>query len=170
MSGEAAPLVVMGVCGCGKSTAGALLAARLGRPFLDGDDFHPAANKAKMAAGIPLADEDRTPWLSRLGQLLAGADTRHAPPVLACSALKRSYRDLLRSYAPNAVFVHLDGSEATITGRLSARAHEFMPGSLLASQLATLERLGPDEAHVLADITLPPELLVDAVARLLAAG
>ena len=158
----------MGVSGAGKSTVGAALAELLKIGFVDADSLHPAANIAKMAAGQPLTDADRAPWLDLVGSALRDAPSEGL--VVACSALKRSYRDLLRSYAPNAVFVHLDGSEATITGRLSARAHEFMPGSLLASQLATLERLGPDEAHVLSDITLPPELLVAAVARQLAAG
>ncbi|MHC6595189.1 gluconokinase [Arthrobacter sp. C152] len=172
MSGQVPPLVVMGVSGCGKSTVGALLAGRLGIAFLDGDDFHPAANKEKMAAGIPLTDDDRAPWLARIGQLLAGggpgADDdggTTVPPVVACSALKRRYRDLLRSSAPGVVFVHLTGSAALIAARMDARAHEFMPRTLLESQLATLEQLEPDEAHILADISLEPAALVDAVVR-----
>lgn len=180
MSRPLPPLVVMGVSGCGKSTVGALLADRLGVPFLDGDDFHPASNKAKMAAGIPLNDADRAPWLARIGQLLAevaaseqsgqAGQAGHAgPPVVACSALKRSYRDLLRSQAPGVVFVHLTGDAASIAARLNARAHEFMPSTLLESQLATLEALGTDEAHVLGDITLPPGQMVDAIVRQLEA-
>ena len=163
------PLVVMGVSGCGKSTVGALLAERLGMPFLDGDDFHPAANKEKMAAGVPLTDDDRAPWLARIGQLLAGDDDggTTVPPVVACSALKRSYRDLLRSSAPEVVFIHLSGSAATIAARMDARAHEFMPSTLLESQLATLEGLGPDEAHALVDISLEPGVLVETVVRAL---
>ena len=161
------PLVVMGVSGCGKSTVGALLAERLGMPFLDGDDFHPAANKEKMAAGVPLTDDDRAPWLARIGQLLAGDvdGGTTVPPVVACSALKRSYRDLLRSSAPEVVFIHLSGSAATIAARMDARAHEFMPRTLLESQLATLEGLGPDEAHALVDISLEPGALVETVVR-----
>jgi gluconokinase len=160
----------MGVSGCGKSTVGALLARRLGVPFLDGDDYHPPANKDKMAAGVPLTDGDREPWLARIGQLLAGAgsaatdDGDTAPaPVVACSALKRSYRDLLRGTAPGTVFVHLSGGAATIAARMDVRAHEFMPRTLLESQLATLEPLAADEDHILADIGLEPEAIVDAV-------
>lgn len=171
MSHPMPPLVVMGVSGCGKSTIGALLAESLGMPFLDGDDVHPAANKAKMSAGIPLDDADRDPWLDRIGGLLAGTlETAQAtgnppagPLVVACSALKRSYRDQLRQLAPGVVFVHLTGSPGTIAGRLAARAHEFMPGTLLESQLATLEALDQDEAHILADISLAPERLVASV-------
>lgn len=167
MTSPMPPLVVMGVSGCGKSTVGALLGERLGVPFLDGDDFHPAANKAKMAAGIPLTDEDRAPWLATVGQLLAGNHDggTAVPPIVACSALKRSYRDQLRSHAPDVVFVHLTGDPVTIAGRLNARAHEFMPSTLLESQLATLEALEPDEAHVLGDIALPPEQMVEAVVQ-----
>jgi gluconokinase len=171
MTGTLPPVVVMGVSGCGKSTIGALLAGRLGVPFLDGDDFHPAANKEKMAAGTPLTDEDRAPWLDRIGGLLAGALPAgpSGPAVVACSALKRRYRDVLRSHAPGVVFVHLAGDAGTIAGRLEARSHEFMPGTLLASQLATLEALGPDEAHVPADIALRPDEVVDVVIRQLEA-
>ena len=185
MSGHLPPLVVMGVSGCGKSTVGALLGHRLGKPFLDGDDFHPAANKDKMGAGIPLTDNDREPWLAVLGGLLAGRDGLPAaaagvpggtadggptvPPIVACSALKRRYRDLLRSYAPDLVFIHLAGSVETIGARMEARAHEFMPRTLLESQFAALEDLEADEAHVLADITQPLDVLVEAVVRQLGA-
>jgi gluconokinase len=158
------PLVVMGVSGCGKSTVGALLGERLGVPFFDGDDFHPPANKAKMASGTPLNDEDRAPWLAEIGAALAtpgGAGAR----IIACSALKRSYRDLLRGHAPDLVFIHLSGEEATIAGRISGRAHEYMPSSLLASQLATLEPLGADEAHLSVDILGEPASLVDGIVR-----
>lgn len=166
------PLVVMGVSGCGKSTVGSLLAQRLGMPFLDGDDFHPAANKQKMAAGVPLTDADRAPWLGRLGELLAGEADGGAtvPPVVACSALKRRYRDLLRSYAPGVVFIHLAGTAATIGARMEARAHEFMPRTLLESQFAALEELGADEPHVLGDVAQPLEVLVESLTRELRAG
>ncbi|MDQ0732380.1 gluconokinase [Arthrobacter sp. B1I2] len=172
MSANLPPLVVMGVSGCGKSTIGAHLGQRLGVPFYDGDDFHPPANKEKMAAGIPLTDADREPWLGRLGELLAGKIDGGAtvPPIVACSALKRRYRDLLRSYAPDLVFIHLAGAAATIGARMDARAHEFMPRTLLESQFAALEPLEADEAHVLADITQPPELLVERVAHELQGG
>lgn len=159
------PLVVMGVSGCGKSTIGALLGERLGVPFFDGDDFHPPANKAKMAAGIPLDDDDRAPWLAEIGAALATPSGGAGSGIIACSALKRSYRDLLRSFAPDLVFIHLSGEAATISARLSSRAHEYMPSSLLASQLATLEPLGPEEAHVLADILGDPASLVDGIVR-----
>ncbi|MFF1253214.1 gluconokinase [Pseudarthrobacter sp. NPDC058329] len=163
------PLVVMGVSGCGKSTVGSLLGQRLGVPFFDGDDFHPAANKAKMAGGVPLDDGDRAPWLAEIGAALAGPGGGAASCIIACSALKRSYRNLLRSFAPNVVFVHLAGDAATISDRLSSREHEYMPGSLLASQLATLEPLGPDEAHFAVDIHDDPASLVDRIVRQLAA-
>lgn len=159
------PLVVMGVSGCGKSTVGSLLGERLGIPFFDGDDFHPPANKAKMASGVPLDDEDRAPWLAQIGAALATPAEETGSRIIACSALKLRYRDLLRSLAPDLVFIHLSGEAATISGRLSSRAHEYMPSSLLASQLATLEPLGPDEAHVVADIRDDPEALVDGIVR-----
>ncbi len=172
MSAQLPPLVVMGVSGCGKSTVGTLLGQRLGMPFFDGDDFHPAANKQKMGAGVALTDADREPWLARLGELLAGtADggTR-VPPVVACSALKRRYRDLLRSYAPNVVFIHLAGDVATIRARMEARAHEFMPPGLLASQFTALEELEADERHLRGDITRPLEVLVESIAQQVKTG
>lgn len=159
------PLVVMGVSGCGKSTVGSLLGERLGVPFFDGDDFHPPANKAKMAGGIPLNDDDRAPWLAEIGAALASPAGGTDSCIIACSALKRSYRDLLRSFAPAVVFIHLSGDAATISSRLSTRKHEYMPGSLLASQLATLEPLEADEAHVLVDIHADPVSLVADVVR-----
>lgn len=166
------PLVVMGVSGCGKSTVGSLLGQRLGMPFLDGDDFHPAANKQKMAAGVPLTNKDREPWLGRLGELLAAkaGDGATVPPIVACSALKRRYRDLLRSYAPEVVFIHLAGTAATIGARMEARAHEFMPRALLESQFAALEELAADEPHILGDVTQPLEVLVESLAQELQAG
>ncbi len=164
-------VVVMGVSGCGKSTVGALLAARLGVPFIDGDDLHPAANVMKMAAGTPLTDEDRGPWLRAVGRTLAaggsgaggsgaGGTGEHAPghvgAVIACSALRRSYRDLIRSEAPGAFFVHLAGTREQLAARMGARTDHFMPLSLLDSQLATLEAIAPDEDAVVLDIADPP--------------
>ena len=137
-------MIVMGVSGSGKSTVGALVAGGLGARFLDGDDLHPAANKRKMRDGIALDDADREPWLRAIGEAL-----RSRPPgsavVVACSALKRSYRDLLRDYDPELVFVCLVATADVLRERLSARDHEFMSPSLLASQLGTLEPLGSDE-------------------------
>lgn len=162
------PLVVMGVSGCGKSTVGSLLGARLGVPFFDGDDFHPAANKAKMAGGVPLNDDDRAPWLAEIGAALASPAGGAGSCIIACSALKRSYRDSLRSFAPDVVFIHLSGDATIISDRLSSREHEYMPGSLLASQLATLEPLRSDEAHVAVDIHEDPASLVDRIVQALA--
>ncbi|MCU1577978.1 MAG: gntK [Rhodoglobus sp.] len=136
-----ASIVVMGVSGSGKSTIGTLLAEALGLGFIDADDLHPAANKDKMAHGIPLTDEDRWPWLGAVGDA-----TALAPCVCACSALKRAYRDALRAKDPGVVFVELDGSRELLAERMGAREGHFMPTSLLDSQLATLEPLQADEA------------------------
>lgn len=151
-------IVVMGVSGCGKSTIGALLAARLGLPYAEGDDYHPTANIQKMAAGIPLTDEDRAPWLAIVGVWLR--EHEESGGVVACSALRRVYRDQLRAGAPDAFFVHLAVDRAELVRRLSGRHGHFMPTTLLDSQLATLEPLQPDEAGVTLDATVPPELLV----------
>lgn len=171
MAGSALPpLVVMGVSGCGKSTVGALLATRLRTRFIDGDDLHPRSNKEKMGAGIPLEDADRLPWLERIGVALKEGREAGSSPVVACSALKRSYRDVLRSHVPDVAFVHLAGDPRLLHARLASRQHEFMPMALLDSQLATLEPLGHDERHLMADIVLHPELLVEDIeGRLLAA-
>ena len=144
-------IVVMGVSGCGKSSVGIALAEALGARFIDGDDLHPEANKAKMGAGIPLDDSDRWPWLDLVGQELAAGSAT----VIACSALKRAYRDRIRTAAPNTFFVHLDGSREILAQRLGARTGHFMPVTLLDSQLAILEPLGSDEASVVIDIDQP---------------
>ncbi len=146
-------VVVMGVSGCGKTTIGAGLAERLGIPFLDGDDLHPAANTAKMAAGIPLDDDDRWPWLDRVGDALARA--RGAGVVIACSALKRRYRDALRAHAPEVVFVHLAAPKEVVVERIAARTGHFMPAALLDSQYADLEPPGQDERCITVDVTGP---------------
>lgn len=140
--GLTAPVVVMGVSGSGKSTVGVGLAGWFGVPFQDGDDLHPAANVAKMAAGHPLSEADRRPWLDAVAAWLAGPSVG----VIACSALRRSHRDRLRSAAARVVFVELDVSRETLRKRLSSRGGHFMPATLLDSQLETLEPLGPDEA------------------------
>ena len=128
-------IIVMGVSGCGKSTIGQLLAARLGYPFLDADEFHPPQNVAKMAAGTPLTDEDRRPWLERLNGELKNNNNA----VLACSALKEAYRSILAAGLPDCRFVHLRGDIELIRARLAERKHRYMPASLLESQFATLE-------------------------------
>lgn len=153
----------MGVCGCGKSTIGALLGERLGIPFSDGDAYHPLANKMKMAKGTALDDDDRWPWLAEIGAALAHNPDGAPARIIACSALKRRYRDLLRSYAPGVVFIHLSGDPATLSARLASREHEYMPGTLLQSQLATLEAPGADEAHMVLDIGEDPDSLVDQI-------
>lgn len=157
------PLIVMGVSGCGKSTVGSMLSARLGAQFKDGDDLHPAANKIKMGAGIPLSDEDRKPWLEEIGRTLRRLQDAGTPLIIACSALKRSYRDLLRHHTPDVVFVHLNGDRETLLARMNARENHFMPSSLLDSQLSALEPLDVDEKHVKADIRLAPEVLVEDI-------
>ena len=131
-------VVVMGVSGCGKSTVGSALADALRWPFLDADDFHPPQNVAKMAAGTPLTDDDRWPWLDRTVNALRDSTATSGNAVLACSALRASYRERLRR-AGDVRFVHLRGDQATIAQRLAQRQHRYMPAALLASQFATLE-------------------------------
>lgn len=159
-AGDARPplIVVMGVAGSGKSSIGPLLADELGASFLDADTLHPEANVAKMSAGTPLTDEDRWPWLARVGRALA--DSGPAGLVVACSALRRSHRQAIREHAPSVTFVHLAGSATTLAQRLSNRSGHFMPVSLLDSQLDTLEPLGADEAGVTVDIDRSPEDIV----------
>ena len=151
-------IVVMGVSGCGKSTVGKMLAQRLEAKFIDGDDLHPEENKAKMAAGISLNDEDRWPWLAKVGQSLAQGEK----VVIACSALKRKYRERILEEAPNTVFVHLDGSREVLAERMSSRLNHFMPVTLLDSQLATLEPLEFDEPGLKIDIDQPVENIVES--------
>lgn len=159
---DAATLVVMGVSGSGKSTVAALLAARLGRDFLEGDDVHPAANVAKMAAGVPLDDADRAPWLDALARWIRERTAAGRPGVLSCSALTRGYRDVLRTGGP-VVFVHLTGSRDELARRMAARVGHFMPATLLDSQLAVLEPPGPDEDAVTVPIAATPDEQVRAV-------
>lgn len=157
-------IVAMGVTGTGKSLIGARLADALDGAFTDGDDLHPPANVAKMAEGIALEDSDRWPWLDIVGQRLAAGT---GPRVIACSALKRSYRDRIRRIAGPVLFLHLTGPRAVIADRMSKRTGHFMPVSLLDSQLATLEPPGPGERSITIDIARPPTaLLVEIRTRL----
>ncbi|MEU0950988.1 gluconokinase [Streptomyces niveus] len=148
-------VVVMGVAGTGKTTVGPLLAAALGVPYAEGDDFHPPANIAKMSAGTPLDDDDRLPWLDAIGRWAHGRAGLGG--VVSSSALKRAYRDRLRAAAPDAVFLHLTGDRALIEHRMAGRKGHFMPTALLDSQFATLQPLGDDEAGVAVDVAGTPE-------------
>lgn len=166
MSGEAEQsLIVMGVMGSGKSTIGALLAAELGMMFIDGDDFHPASNKAKMAAGIPLNDDDRAPWLQAIGTAVAHEQHLGSHCVVACSALRHSYRDILIQAVSGLIFVHLEGDFEVLATRIRERQHEFMSLELLQSQLDTLEPLSVGEPHILSDITKRPEDIISGIVR-----
>lgn len=156
-------MIVMGVSSSGKSTVGEVLADRLGIPFVDGDDLHPESNREKMRSGTPLTDDDRWPWLHRVGDAIDEERDRGSAVAIACSALKRSYRDVLRQHDPQLLFVYLDGSRELIAERMRARHHEFMPTSLLDSQFAALEPLADDERHVSVPIALSPDEMVSAV-------
>jgi carbohydrate kinase (thermoresistant glucokinase family) len=158
--------VVMGVSGSGKTTIGRALARELGAEFLEGDTFHPAANIAKMSRGEPLTDADRWPWLDRLAEELARARTEGRKIVLACSALKRIYRDRLRRGAPALSLIYLKGGMALIRRRLEARKGHFMPPGLLQSQFAALEEPGPDESPTVIDVTPPMDILMGQLPRL----
>jgi gluconokinase len=157
-------IVVMGVSGSGKTSAALELTRQLGWVFIEGDDLHPEANVAKMAAGIPLDDEDRWPWLQRIAELIAEHEAGGTSIVLTCSALKRSFRDLLRDGHPSVWFAHVDVTREVLAERLAQRKGHFMPPSLLDSQLATLERLGEDEPG---DVISGDAPLPETVAELL---
>jgi gluconokinase len=162
MTAGAAPrpvIVVMGVSGSGKSTVGGLLAERLGVPYAEADDFHPAANIAKMSAGRPLDDADRAPWLDAIAGWIAGRGDRGG--VVSCSALRRRYRDRLRAAAPGLIFVHLDGPPELIASRLAARMRHFMPAGLLDSQLEALEPLAADESGAVIPIDGGPQQIAE---------
>ncbi|MBA4865043.1 gluconokinase [Streptomyces sp. PSKA54] len=160
-------VVVMGVAGTGKTTIGPLLAARLGVPYAEGDDFHPESNIAKMSAGTPLTDDDRWPWLDAIGAWAHSRDGHGG--VVSSSALKRSYRDRLRAAAPGVVFVHLAGDRKLIEDRMSHRQGHFMPTALLDSQFATLQPLEPDEAGVAVDVSGSPDEITDRAVEALRA-
>ncbi len=152
----------MGVAGSGKSTVAMLYAKTHGFAYIEADDFHPPENVAKMKSGQPLTDADRAGWLSAIAKRIAEGKARGETMVITCSALKRSYRDALRQGDANLFFVLLDGSVALLTQRIAARKDHFMPPSLLASQLAILERpTPPSEKAVTLPITLPPPQIAD---------
>ncbi|MEO7952882.1 MAG: gluconokinase [Polaromonas sp.] len=156
-------VVVMGVSGSGKSTVGRELAARLAADFLEGDDLHPAQNVARMASGIALTDEDRHGWLETLAARLTLARAQGRGLVISCSALKRSYRDILRQGAPNLLFVHLSGDSDLLAARMARRPGHYMPSSLLDSQFAALEPPGADENALTLDVEQSVELIVSTI-------
>ncbi len=156
-------VVVMGVSGSGKSTIGEALAARLGWRFEDGDRFHPPSNVAKMSAGQPLTDEDRRPWLQAIADEIDRVCMAGEHAVIACSALKRSYREILVHGRSDVRIVHLDGAEELIAGRLASRKGHFMPPGLLASQFRTLEPPAADEHPVTVSIDAPTQTVVDDI-------
>lgn len=153
-------VLMMGVCGSGKSSVGEKVAENLGLGFQDADDFHPAANKAKMASGTPLTDEDRWPWLDAMGKQAAQCARQPMGSVLACSALKRVYRARLKSYSPSLIVVFLDVPAPVLRARIAARKHHFMPASLIDSQLATLETPTTKEGFNIL-VVVPPSLASD---------
>jgi gluconokinase len=158
-------IVVMGVSGSGKTSAAQELTRQLGWEYIEGDELHPEANVAKMAAGTPLDDEDRWPWLRRIAGVIGEHEAAGTSLVITCSALKRVYRDLLRDGHPSVWFAHVDVDRQVLADRLAKRQGHFMPPSLLDSQLATLERLADDEPGDVIDGNAP---LVETVAEVLA--
>ena len=156
-------IVVMGVQGSGKTTIGQLLAQNYRVPFVDGDRLHPKRNVALMASGQPLNDHDREPWLRRVGETFL-EQTSAAGVVVACSSLKRSYRDIIRAYCPNIFFVELHAPIALVLERIGSRQHEFMPPSLLQSQYETLQSLAKDELGLRVAAELSPADILALVA------
>lgn len=154
-------IVLMGVCGTGKTTVGQGVAKSLACSFLEGDSFHPEDNIEKMRAGIPLDDGDRWPWLERLGRAIGDKVAKGQKVVAACSALKRAYRDRLRLAAGGDIlFIMLDGDRALLDRRMTARKDHYMPPTLLSSQLAILERPEADETAIAFDVAESPEVLI----------
>jgi len=166
-----APTIVylVGPSGCGKTTVGKLLAAKGGGLYLDGDDFHPPGNKEKMGAGVPLEDEDRRPWLAAIATTAVEKSRAQAPVFVACSALKRAYRDCLRDLVEahsgkgSVRFVWLDGRKELIASRIAGRRHAYMPPSLLDSQFATFEPPTVDEGAIRVGIAAEPEAIADEI-------
>jgi gluconokinase len=158
-----AVLVVMGVSGSGKTTIGELLARGFHAEFADADRFHPPANVEKMRKGVPLTDEDRWPWLAAIADFIDATRAAGRRAVIACSALKRRYRDILVDGRPDVRLVYLKGDQALIAGRIAERHGHFMPASLLPSQFAALEEPSPEENPIIASIAPPPEEIVAQV-------
>ena len=156
-------LLVMGVSGSGKSTAGESLAVELGWPFRDADSFHPAANVAKMSAGIPLTDDDRWPWLDAIAAWIDARRATATPGIVSCSALKRSYRRILLDGRPDVRLVYLQGDKPLIAGRMARRTGHFMPPALLDSQFATLEEPTADEWPIIAPIEQSPRKIIEHI-------
>ena len=153
----------MGVSGCGKSTVGRLLAERTGWPFLDADDLHSAENIARMATGTPLTDADRVPWLAQVAEWIAERRAAGESAVVACSALKRAYRDLLRQADPELRIIYLQSDRGIISARLSRRVGHFFPPGLLDAQFADLDEPGPDEHPITVPIGQTPSAEVEDV-------
>ncbi|MGR6319749.1 gluconokinase [Micromonospora soli] len=170
MTGERRPtrhIVVMGVSGAGKTTVARGISELTGLRFAEADEFHSAANVAQMRAGIPLDDAQRWPWLRALAGWMADRHAEGVSTILTCSALKRSYRDVLRQGPPEVEFLHLDGAAELIQDRLRQRVGHYMPASLFDSQRAILEHLDPDEAGVVLEVAASPaDLVAAAISRL----
>jgi gluconokinase len=160
-------VIVMGVSGCGKSSVGQAIARQTGWPFIEGDDLHSDANRAKMASGTPLNDDDRWPWLDALADAARTIDANGGSVVIACSALKQVYRERLARAGNNVKFIHLSGDGATILKRMQARPNHYMPPGLLDSQLATLESPVNAENAYTFDITMPVEEIANQVVDVL---
>ncbi len=161
-------LVLMGVCGSGKTTVAQAIVARTGWRFLEGDDLHSPANVAKMRAGIPLNDEDRWPWLRAIAARMDAWQAEGASGIVACSALKRSYRDLLLANRKEARLVYLHASRPLIEARMAARRGHYMPSSLVASQFAALEEPTAEERPIVVEVDAAPEVVAEAVLAALA--
>lgn len=160
----------MGVSGSGKSTLGKLVGGRMGLPFFDGDDYHSAANIAKMASGIPLDDKDREGWLASLCELIRERNSIGNIPIVACSALKLAYREKLRAAAPEVFFVHLTGSRGLLEQRIeqrSAHTKHFMKGTMLDSQLEALDDPASEAGTLTLDVAEPPEILAEKISQYL---
>jgi gluconokinase len=169
-SAEPTALIVMGVSGCGKTTVGRLLGDRLDWPFRDGDGFHPPANVEKMRAGVPLTDADRWPWLAAIAAWIEDRRQTGGHGVIACSALRRIYRDVLRAGHHDVRFLFLEGERTLIAARLAARKGHYMPPALLDSQLATLEPPSAEENAIAVSIVPSPEAIAAEILQRLGVG